>query len=282
MLSLAGPNIAARDTGRGHSSGKSGSKGSGSSPAGLSSASSVACGPVHGMRFGSDPPRALPANLPFCSSFSHNTCCNATNAQEMFGRHMALIHSGVRDSCALVSETLACYPCHPSVGTGAINSVCPSLCNRWLETCGEEFYAVTLDGKLQPCHEGALVCSRLKDVFQSGSALCSRMGYRVALSTHACYDGTVDPLVKGVPAPKPPANDLLSKLKSVLSKDGSGTSTVDQEEVYEALATASVAVVVGLALWKGLRLCREYRRRSKEAAARRALILQAAEARRTQ
>jgi hypothetical protein len=43
----------------------------------------------------------------------------------------------------------------------------------------------------------------------------------------------------------------------------------DQEEVYEALATASVAVVVGLALWKGLRLCREYRRRSKEAAARR-------------
>lgn len=57
--------------------------------------------------------------------------------------------------------------------------------------------------------------------------------------------------------------------RSVLSKDGSGMSTVDQEEVYEALATASVAVVVGLALWKGLRLCREYRRRSKEAAARR-------------
>ena len=106
----------------------------------------------------------------------------------------SLLPFGSRDCCgscgchvAHPTQLVSCYPCHPSVGTGVVKTLCSSLCDTWYSACSSEFYASSVDGKLSACLDGALVCSKLDAIVESGAELCARMGYRVADTK--CYDG---------------------------------------------------------------------------------------------
>ena len=68
-----------------------------------------------------------------------------------------------------------------------MKTLCSSLCDTWYSACSSEFYASSVDGKLSACLDGALVCSKLDAIVESGAELCARMGYRVADTK--CYDG---------------------------------------------------------------------------------------------
>ena len=96
-----------------------------------------------------------------CNKYRSNTCCNATHV-DLLKRpvHEARL-ANFNAKCREISDEFICRPCHPDVGTGRIQSVCPSLCNTWYSACQEEYYMVGLDGQLTPCYGDALVCSPL-------------------------------------------------------------------------------------------------------------------------
>ena len=94
-------------------------------------------------------------------------------------------------------SSLHCAPCHPDVGTGVVTSVCPSLCDKIMLACREEFFTVSnVQGLVQPCVESSLICSPLRVIASSGLDACKKLtNLNIApsnsLDDEKCYDGSV-------------------------------------------------------------------------------------------
>lgn len=145
------------------------------------------------------------------------TCCNRAQTDVLARASLVLEASGVSEQCRAVAASIACAPCHPLYGTGALSGVCSSMCDSWLAACSEDFFAHgDAGGALSPCLDHSLVCARMRDMFSSGAALCAKMGYSAAEDN--CYDGSVPAALVGAYEPEvfeekaEPASPLLYSL----------------------------------------------------------------------
>jgi hypothetical protein len=128
------------------------------------------CRSTGGMKFDANQPsrQHLKGVLEHCSKYVRNSCCNATHNLPLKRMVLEPLVANFNKRCQEISEEMVCSACHPYVGTGRMDRICPDMCDEWFDACKEEFYtASSMSQSLTPCYGNALVCSPLKDIVSS-------------------------------------------------------------------------------------------------------------------
>ncbi|CAK4073190.1 unnamed protein product [Aphanomyces euteiches] len=163
--------------------------------------------------------------LEHCAKYWQNSCCNATHTLPLKRQIMEPIVANFNTKCQAMHEELTCSACHPFIGTGRMDRVCPDLCDEWYDSCKDEFYTPSGGQSLSPCYGNALVCSPLRHIVSTGREFCKRMGYTPGKSTDTegvtCFDGSV-PAELGVPEPEEHMADALFRIFQEQSEEPTG------------------------------------------------------------
>ncbi|RHY27923.1 hypothetical protein DYB32_006427 [Aphanomyces invadans] len=127
-------------------------------PAALTSSQPL-CRSTGGIKFDPTEPsrQQKQRSLEHCSKYWQNSCCNETHTIPLKLRvmepHVAMFNS----KCQALHEELTCSVCHPFVGTGRMDRICPDLCDDWFDACKDEFYTPDGSQALSPCYGNALI-----------------------------------------------------------------------------------------------------------------------------
>ncbi|KAF0697164.1 Aste57867_12158 [Aphanomyces stellatus] len=176
--------------------------------------------------------------LDHCSKYWKNSCCNATHTLPLKRQIMEPYVAGFNSKCQALHEELTCSACHPFVGTGRMDRICPDLCDDWFDACKDEFYSPDGSHALSPCYGNALICSPLGSIVSTGREFCHKMGYTPGKSTDTegvtCFDGSI-PVELGVPEPEEHMADALFRIFQEQS-----------EEPTEIMLVVVLVAIVGL------------------------------------
>ncbi|ETW06076.1 hypothetical protein H310_03670 [Aphanomyces invadans] len=208
-------------------------------PAALTSSQPL-CRSTGGIKFDPTEPsrQQKQRSLEHCSKYWQNSCCNETHTIPLKLRvmepHVAMFNS----KCQALHEELTCSVCHPFVGTGRMDRICPDLCDDWFDACKDEFYTPDGSQALSPCYGNALICSPLHTILSTGRDFCKAMGYTPGKSTDTdgvtCFDGSV-PDELGVPEPAEHMADAIFRIFQEQS-----------EEPTEFMLVVVLVAIVGL------------------------------------
>jgi len=141
-----------------------------------------------------------PAGWGACSRFSRATCCEKNQTDSVTRILILMERAAFSDSCKAVTEKALCpLACDPDVGLGRLPPVlCLDTCTEWFEACKGDFFspiAVGVQRMPLPCAESALVCSKMGDMYSTGSDMCEAMS--VKWGTDKCLTGEVDATRRG-------------------------------------------------------------------------------------
>ncbi|RHY45140.1 hypothetical protein B5M09_002119 [Aphanomyces astaci] len=168
-------------------------------------------------------------SLDHCTKYWQNSCCNATHTIPLKRRVMEPIVALFNSKCQALHDEMTCSACHPFVGTGRLERICPDLCDDWFDACKDEYYTPDGSQALSPCYGNALICSPLHSI---------AMGYTPGKSTDTegvtCFDGSV-PDELGVAEPEEHMADALFRMFAEQS-----------EEPTEFMLVVVLVAIVGL------------------------------------
>jgi hypothetical protein len=136
-----------------------------------------------------------------CGEFKRATCCSKKQTGVIWKLLVAQQRNNFNGACISITDRVKCATiCDPDVGIERKQPlICSSACDEWFKACEDEFWAPPSSNlPLLPCHDQALVCSKLKDSYKNGIEFCKAMGVRVA-DVEGCITTRADPTRRGIP-----------------------------------------------------------------------------------
>lgn len=146
--------------------------------------------------------------LTACPLQSAFTCCDAEHDRLLRGQTAANQLGGLSPKCSDALAQLQCYACDGVAAVRMSEGVCHGVCAASLQACLNDYFAADGTGRLAPCTDDSLLCSRLSDIEEvagSASTFCSQLGYPVApegIASPHCYDGSITVQPAGYSAPQ--------------------------------------------------------------------------------
>ena len=125
--------------------------------------------------------------------------------------------------------------------------ICDSLCQKWFESCGNEYYDITSTtfSRISPCNEDSIICSQIKEMYTNSSHFCNSQGFSV--HNQNCFDGTpsIRNLTNFSKPPKPRKNkDYTSNDQIRIPK-----SKVNSRKIWDYIFFAfSILVILIISL----------------------------------